>query len=197
MSAERPRLYFDLGSPYAYLAVARAEAVLGTAPELEPILLGAIFPLRGSGSWSQTDEREGRMADIESRAQRYGLPPIVWPAGWPVNGLAAMRAATWAKRQGRTHEFALAVFDQEFVHGRDISEPATLRGAALEAGLDPEQLADAITSPELRSSSARPPTRRGRPGSAAFPRCGSAPPSTTETISSSWPLRPADERRLS
>ena len=150
MSAERPPLYFDLGSPYAYLAVARAEAVLGTAPELEPILLGAIFPLRGSGSWSQTDEREGRIADIESRAQRYGLPPIVWPAGWPVNGLAAMRAATWAKRQGRTHEFALAVFDHEFVHGRDISEPATLRAAALEAGLDPEQLADAITSPELK-----------------------------------------------
>ena len=124
--------------------------MLGTVPELEPILLGAIFPLRGWGSWSQTDEREGRIADIESRAQRYGLPPIVWPAGWPVNGLAAMRAATWAKRQGRTHEFALAVFDQEFVHGRDISEPATLRAAALEAGLDPERLADAIGSPDLK-----------------------------------------------
>ena len=28
-----PALYYDLGSPYAYLATERAERVLGTAPE--------------------------------------------------------------------------------------------------------------------------------------------------------------------
>jgi|tagenome__1003787_1003787.scaffolds.fasta_scaffold17790688_2 2-hydroxychromene-2-carboxylate isomerase len=50
-------LYFDLGSPYAYLAVLPAEVVLGRPPDLEPVLLGAIFGLRGHRSWSQTAER--------------------------------------------------------------------------------------------------------------------------------------------
>jgi 2-hydroxychromene-2-carboxylate isomerase len=54
-----PALYFDLGSPYAYLAFARAPAVLGVEPRLEPVLLGAIFQARGPGSWSQTDARPG------------------------------------------------------------------------------------------------------------------------------------------
>jgi 2-hydroxychromene-2-carboxylate isomerase len=95
-----PVLYFDLGSPYAYLAVARAAGVLGCEPELEPVLLGAIFRMRGWGSWSDGPERETRIADIEERARRCGLPPLQWPAGWPGDGLAAMRAATWAKREG-------------------------------------------------------------------------------------------------
>lgn len=54
---ESVSLYFGLGSPYAYLAIARADAVFGCAPDLQPVLLGAIFKLRGWGSWSQTAQR--------------------------------------------------------------------------------------------------------------------------------------------
>ena len=36
-------LYYDLASPYAYLAVMRAADVLGDAPRLQPVLVGAIF----------------------------------------------------------------------------------------------------------------------------------------------------------
>ena len=61
-------LYIDLVSPYAYLAVERAAKVLPQAPELEPILLGAIFKLRGSGSWAHTPSRALRMAEVQARA---------------------------------------------------------------------------------------------------------------------------------
>ena len=81
------KLYYDLASPYAYLAVARAADVLGTEPELRPVLVGAIFGYRGRGSWALTDERAAGEAEIERRAARYGLPPVVWPEGWPVNSL--------------------------------------------------------------------------------------------------------------
>jgi 2-hydroxychromene-2-carboxylate isomerase len=52
LSAVHPILYFDLGSPYAYLAMQRAPSILRLAPETEPVLLGAIFARRGFGSWA-------------------------------------------------------------------------------------------------------------------------------------------------
>ena len=143
-------LYFDLASPYAYLAVARAAHVLPARPELEPVLLGAIFQWRGSGSWADTASRTTHVNEIEARARRYGLPALTWPRAWPANSLAAMRAATWAKGHGRVDEFAQAVFRAEFVRGQDIADVAVLSECAVEAGLEAGQLADAIAQPALK-----------------------------------------------
>jgi 2-hydroxychromene-2-carboxylate isomerase len=135
-----PTLYFDLASPYAYLAFERAESALGVAPELEPVLVGAIFQWRNRGSWALTDERTVRMQEIERRARRYGLAPLVWPSGWPANSLAPMRAATWTLRQGHGRAFAHCVFHRQFAHGADITDLDVLGACAAEVGLDPEAL---------------------------------------------------------
>src|SRR3954452_18546329 len=102
----RPELFYDLGSPSPSLAVERAERVLGVAPVLRPVLLGAIFAARGHGSWSQTQARAERIAELERRAAGSGRPPVRWPPGWPPNTLAAMRAAVWPERRGRGAPFA-------------------------------------------------------------------------------------------
>jgi 2-hydroxychromene-2-carboxylate isomerase len=143
-SAANPTLYFDLASPYAYLAFERAESVLGLAPELEPVLVGAIFQWRGRGSWALTDERAARMVEIEQRARRYGLPPISWPANWPANSLAAMRAALWAKQQGKAQAFSHRVFAGQFAQGADISDLRLLGQCAAAAGLDAQAMITAI-----------------------------------------------------
>lgn len=135
-----PILFFDLGSPYAYLAFERAERVLGTSPSLSPLLLGAIFEQRGFGSWAHSSARESRIEEIERRAARYGLPALAWPARWPADGLTAMRCATWAMREGGLERFARAVFRAQFAHGRDIADAAVLRAAAAAAGLDGEAM---------------------------------------------------------
>jgi 2-hydroxychromene-2-carboxylate isomerase len=145
-------MYFDLGSPYAYLALSRAESVLGVAPELRPVLLGAIFAQRGFGSWAHTQARDGRVAEIEERARRYGLPPLRWPAGWPGNGLVAMRCATWAGEQRRGGAFARAVLARQFVDGADIEDLDVLLECAEEAGLDVQALSAALARPELKQS---------------------------------------------
>jgi 2-hydroxychromene-2-carboxylate isomerase len=145
-----PVLYFDLGSPYAYLAVERVAGVLGVEPELEPILLGAIFKLRGSGSWAHTPERDERIADIERRAERYGLPPVRWPDRWPPDGLRTMRAATWAKRLGAGPEFARAAFRRSFADGDDLSDPRVLAEVAAAAGLPAGELDDAVADPAVK-----------------------------------------------
>jgi 2-hydroxychromene-2-carboxylate isomerase len=160
-------LYFDLGSPYAYLAVARARSVFGGVEaggtgagsgmvavggtlELRPVLLGAMFRLRGWGSWSEGPDRATNVADIEARAARYGLPPLAWPDGWPLNTLAAMRAAVWAQQTGHLEAFALAAYAREFADGADISDLDVLAGCAVDAGLDPAAMRIAIVDPAIK-----------------------------------------------
>lgn len=152
MPATDPVMYFDLGSPYAYLALARSRSVLGVRPELSGVLLGAIFARRGFGSWGNTQAREGRMVEIEQRARRYGLPPLRWPADWPANGLVAMRCAVWAGEQGRGDAFARTVFDKQFVEGADIGDLDVLFGCAGDAGLDVEALSAALQLPALKEA---------------------------------------------
>src|SRR5690349_4835237 len=142
---------FDLGSPYGYLAAERITAgILGVQPHWEPVLLGAIFGYRGRGSWSQTDARERNVAEIQERAARYGLPPVVWPDGWPGDGLAAMRAATWAAEQGQAQRFALAAYRTAFASGTVLTVDA-LATIADTVGLPGAQLATAIADPSLKA----------------------------------------------
>jgi 2-hydroxychromene-2-carboxylate isomerase len=150
MTGGAPQLYFDLGSPYAYLALERAEAVLGRPVALEPVLVGAIFGWRGHGSWALTDQRAAGMAEIERRAERYGLPPMVWPDGWPANALAAMRCAIWAGRQGRLAPFAHAVGRRQWAEGADIADGEVLADSAVDAGLDAAEMLAAIQVAELK-----------------------------------------------
>ncbi len=135
--------YFDVGSPYAYLAAERVEAVLPVPVEWQPILLGGLFKVNGRSSWARADERrraEG-MAEVESRAGRYGLPPVSWPDQWPSDYLFAMRAATFAQGQGVGREFALAALRSAFQRGADLSVSDNVVEAAGEAGLDPGEVA--------------------------------------------------------
>lgn len=150
MASTAPILYFDLGSPYAYLALERARAVLGVGPRLQPVLLGALFARRGFGSWAATPAREQRVAEIEQRARRYGLAPLVWPAAWPPDGLKAMRCAIWAQQQDAVEELARAVFRSEFARGCDIADVEVLAACASECGLDAERMLRETETPEVK-----------------------------------------------
>ena len=72
---QRPVFYYDLGSPYAYLAAERINQVLPVVPIWQPILLGGIWKETGGGSWARTDKRDEGMAEVERRAREYGLQP--------------------------------------------------------------------------------------------------------------------------
>lgn len=145
---EHPVLYFDLASPYAYLAVMRVEKVLGLDPELRPVLAGAIFAHRGWGSWALTPAREENVTEIERRAAAYGLP-IAWPEGWPPNALVAQRAATFAKREGVVRPFAEAVYLATYGRGATLDE-GTILDAGESVGIDRGELAAATVDPEIK-----------------------------------------------
>ena len=140
----RPVFYYDLGSPYAYLAAERVNQVLPVVPVWQPILLGGIWKATGGGSWSLTERREDGMSEVERRAAEYGLQPIRWPPGWPNDTLTAMRVATFAQKGGRAVAFSLAAFRQAFAGGRDLSDTDNVLIAAAACELHPSAVLKAI-----------------------------------------------------
>ena len=150
----RPVLYYDVGSPFAYLAAERAERVLGVDPVWQPVLVGGLFKLAGRSSWARGDagRRANGMRDIEERAARYGLPPIRWPDPWPGDYLTAMRAATWAQSRGAAKHFALTAMRHAFVEGHDLSLEDEVVAALHAAGLDTGHIADPAIKLALREA---------------------------------------------
>jgi 2-hydroxychromene-2-carboxylate isomerase len=140
----RPVFYYDLGSPYAYLAAERVNRVLSVVPVWQPILLGGIWKVTGGRSWAITGRREAGIADVERRAAAYGLQPVRWPPGWPNVTLEAMRAAIFAQRAGRVVAFSLAAFRQAFAGGRDLSVTDNVLIAAAACELHPNAVLKAV-----------------------------------------------------
>jgi 2-hydroxychromene-2-carboxylate isomerase len=138
--------YFDVGSPYAYLAAERLADVVPGPVVWQPVLLGGLFKLTGRSSWALGDHRrrQAGMADIERRARAYGLPPLRWPDPWPTDYLAAMRAVTYACGVGVGVGFALAAFRHAFVDGADLRRIAHVVHAGRAVGLDPAEMTAAV-----------------------------------------------------
>jgi 2-hydroxychromene-2-carboxylate isomerase len=154
--SERAAFYFDLGSPYAYLAAERISGLFTAAgleqPEWQPILLGGLFQRFGRDSWANGPGRAEGMAEVERRAAAYGLPPLVWPEPWPGNTLTAMRVATFAKQTGRAVSFSLAAFRQAFAAGRDLTDPDNVAIAAAACELHPRALEKAVATEAVKGA---------------------------------------------
>jgi 2-hydroxychromene-2-carboxylate isomerase len=121
---ERPLFFYDLGSPWCWLA---AEEV-GGAPEWVPVALGAT-------------------GDIDRGAlEEAAAMPVVWPEPFPFDSRLAMLAATFAKETGRAVAFSLAAFRQAFLAGRDLSVVDNVLIAAAACELHPRAVLKAIES---------------------------------------------------
>jgi 2-hydroxychromene-2-carboxylate isomerase len=148
----RATFYFDLGSPFAYLAAERIDELLPAPVDWQPVSLGALFKATGRSSWAlgDADRRRAGMAEVERRALSYGLPPLRWPDPWPSNYLFAMRAATFAFRCGRGRELTQRAFRAAFRDGSDLAVPAHVLRAATAVGIDARALAAATRDPEIK-----------------------------------------------
>jgi 2-hydroxychromene-2-carboxylate isomerase len=146
--------YFDVGSPYAYLAASRLDTVLPESVTWQPVLLGGLFKLTGRSSWALGDyrRRQTGMAEIERRTRRYGLPAMRWPDPWPSDYLYAMRATTFAFGAGRGREFALHAFQNAFERGSDLSIPAHVLDAAEHVGLARADVQGAVQDQQIKQA---------------------------------------------
>jgi 2-hydroxychromene-2-carboxylate isomerase len=153
-SVPRITFYFDLGSPYGYLAAERIGTLLPEPVEWQPVLLGGLFKLTGRSSWGLGERplREAGLTEIERRARSYGLPAIRWPDPWPADYLFAMRAATFAFAADRGREFALEAYRSAFERGANLSDAASVLEAGRRAGLDPDALEAGAQDPGVKGA---------------------------------------------
>ena len=149
------QFWFEFASTYSYPAVMRIEkaaAARGVTVEWRPFLLGPLFhaqqglkdspfnavPVKGSYMWR----------DMERVCEKHGLP-FRRPGRFPQNGLMAARITLSLPQEERAN-FVKAVYQANFVHDRDISDPQILHAAARRAGLDPLEVLAAMTSEPVK-----------------------------------------------
>src|SRR4051794_36260986 len=122
----RPRVsfFFDLASPWTYLAAERVERRFAWV-RWQPVVPDAL-PL-------EDGEDIARRA-VEHRAAELRLP-LVWPETWPTAGRRAMRVASLAAGRQRAAPFVLAASRLAFCGGYDVDDPEALAEAAAAAGL--------------------------------------------------------------
>lgn len=146
--------YFDLGSPFAYLASERLHTLLPEPVQWQPVLLGGLFRLTGRSSWALGDyqRRQAGMADIERRALAYGMPPMRWPDPWPADYLTAMRATTYAFSVGRGRDFTMRAYRDAFQRGSELSVAENVLQSAAGAGLDPDAVRAGASDPEIKQA---------------------------------------------
>jgi 2-hydroxychromene-2-carboxylate isomerase len=147
-----PIFYYDLSSPYAYLAAARVDDVLPVRAQWRPIAFGVIVQRLGKVPWSFATDRQERFAEIAGRAADRGLPPIVYPEGWPreTYSVAALRAALLASDQGQRRAVSRELYRTAFVDGRHLADVEAVLDAAQRAGMDRQIVRDGIERPEIK-----------------------------------------------
>ncbi|MDX1669367.1 MAG: 2-hydroxychromene-2-carboxylate isomerase [Limnobacter sp.] len=150
--------YFDLTSPYSYIAAELIEAIAregGRTVNYKPTLLGFIFQSTGNTP-PMANPAKGKYSvkDFDRTARFYGLP-INFPAKFPINATAATRALLKVKDDmpEKMGEFVRALYRAYFVDGRDITDAAVVGQVAHDIGLNAEVIAGANDEPEYKQKS--------------------------------------------
>ncbi len=130
----RATLFFDLASPYTYLAAERAERLF-TGLEWRPACGAALHcgELSGEGVW----------VAVAARARLLRLPLVWSEERRPVAVPGAMRVASLAAQRGCAGAFVLAASRLAFCGGFDLDDPEILTEAAAAAGMGLRETLDA------------------------------------------------------
>ena len=134
--------YFDLASPFCYLAAERMLHELALAAEWQPVLeRGLARPGRARREHCAGDPHATAGAVVRERIERLaaalGLQPLRWPQPFPFDSEPAMRVASYAKQIGRAVPFAQAAFRQCYAGGRSLEDQDTVLIAAAACEMHP------------------------------------------------------------
>jgi 2-hydroxychromene-2-carboxylate isomerase len=143
--------FFDLSSPYSYLAATQLEALgarTGAAVIWRPMVLGAVFKAVGNDMPARVPHKARFMGnDLQRWAAHYG---VEWrmSSHFPLNTIKAMRLVL--VEDARAAAVALAGFRAMWAEDRDITTDTELRRIAELGGLDVASAMAAIESPAVK-----------------------------------------------
>lgn len=136
------RWYFDLVSPFSWIALPRVEALAARhGVACRPVVLGALLSHWGGiGPAELAPKRVHTYRLVQFQAGRAGLP-LRFPPRHPFNPLAAQRLLT---ALGATPAAVRLAFEFVWAEGRDPSDPAELAALGARLGVaDAAALAEA------------------------------------------------------
>src|SRR5712675_3800747 len=141
MDAASFDFFYDLASPYSYLASTQLRGIserTGARPRLYPITLGGVR--KATGHQIPPPQQLSYMAEDTSRwAQKYGVPMQI-PKAFPVSTILPLRAVVAAARNRQGERAMGALFQTYWGEGEDISDPAIVERVLGDAGLEGKRL---------------------------------------------------------
>jgi len=178
-SMSKVEFHFDFGSPNAYLShlvIPEIEDRTGAKFAYVPVLLGGVFKMTNNRSPAESmagirNKMEYERLETQRFVERHGITRFQANPFFPVNTLTLMRAAVAAQRLGVFERYVDQVFRHMWAEPKKLDDPAVLRAALAESGLDAEALLrlaqDQTVKDELLASTAAS-VERGTFGSPTF-----------------------------
>ena len=148
---KKVELFFDLSSPYSYMAATQMKSLgerTGADVVWRPMVLGAVFKSVGNDMPARVPQKARWMGnDLMRWAAQYGVP---WQMSshFPLNTIKAMRLIL--VDDSKAAAVALAGFRAMWAEDRDITTDAELRRIAEMGGLDPATALQAIEAPAVK-----------------------------------------------
>ena len=147
--------FFDIGSPYAYLAGERMDALherTGVDVLWRPFLLGGLFKSIGHPI-GIPDHKQRYVDDDLLRWSRHLGVPFRMPSVFPVNTILAQRLLVAAERvdSAQMPNLARSIYRAFFADDRDITMPELLEDLADRSGFPGARLLAMTQDPEVKA----------------------------------------------
>ena len=151
--AKHVDFFFDLSSPYSYLAATQIEAIAkkhGATLSWKPMVLAAVFKATGN-TMPVTVAAKGpwMWKDLNRWAKQYGVG-FNMTSRFPFNAIKPERLVIAADREGKAGAAALAAFRGLWIDDKDIASDSELRAIASSIGMDPDAAMKAIEEPAIK-----------------------------------------------
>jgi 2-hydroxychromene-2-carboxylate isomerase len=151
--------HFDFGSPNAYLAhlvIPEIERRTGAKFEYLPVLLGGVYKLTGNRSPGESLAGIKNKPDYERLEtarfiKRHGIACYRPNPFFPVNTLTIMRGAIAAQKLGVFERYVDEIYRHMWSEPKKLDDPAVLRAALLESGLDAERFAALVQDADVKA----------------------------------------------
>jgi 2-hydroxychromene-2-carboxylate isomerase len=150
--------HFDFGSPNAYLAhcvIPAIEQRTGASFRYVPVLLGGVFKATNNRSPGEafagiSNKLEYERLETERFVRRHGITAFNRNPFFPVNTLRIMRGAVAADMDGNLAAYVAAVFHHMWEQPKKMDEPAVIRAALDQSGLEGTAMLARIDDPAVK-----------------------------------------------
>jgi 2-hydroxychromene-2-carboxylate isomerase len=160
MTEARVEFFYDLSSPWTYLAFTNLSGVLartGAQAQLKPILVGGVFNAVNQSVYAAREATDSRKLKHSWRVLKdwaaLAGADMNFPSQWhPAKSVNAMRmACALADDQAALLKFTSAAFESYFGRQENLDDPDMLVAVASSVGLDGEAMRQRSQSDEVKA----------------------------------------------